>query len=86
VVAPGRYDRAALTEARQIVQAAAREGINDSLALLVGLSDLCERRCTRSARAEIWELRGLISREMGWQAGARRALAEAASLREERMP
>ena len=84
VVAPGRYDRAALAEARQVV----RNGhdIHTSLVLLSGLSDLCELRCTRSARAEIWELRGTIAREMGWQDGARRASAEAASLRGDRAP
>jgi hypothetical protein len=80
VVAPGRYDRAALAEARQLVRA--RGDIHDRLALLAGLSELCERRCSRAARAEIWELRGSVAREMGWPDGVQRALAEAATLRE----
>lgn len=84
VVAPGRYDRAALAEARRVFRT--RQDGRDSLAQLVGLTDLCERRCTRSARAEIWELRGAVAREMGWQDGARRAFAEAASLQEDRTP
>lgn len=84
VVAPGRYDHAALAEARRLVRAG--QNRQDSLALLVGLTDLCERRCTRAARAEIWVLRGTIAREMGWQDGARRAFAEAASLQREGTP
>jgi hypothetical protein len=78
-VAPGRYDRAALAEARKLVQDG--QDIYGSAALLTGLSELCERRCTRAARGEIWELHGAMARRMGWHEGARRAFAEAARLR-----
>jgi hypothetical protein len=79
VAVPGRYDRAVRAEAQRIVQAKA--GSYDRLELLAWLSELCLRRCTLGVRAELWDLRAAVAREMGWQDGARRAQAQAASLR-----